>query len=61
MMTDDWLREIFFRGAFGGIDHEIVIEKLKCNGFCPSAIKLIKNYLEHRGSFVIVGFQSVVK
>lgn len=58
-MTDVWLREIDkskiagavmldFRAAFDVIDHEILIEKLKCYGFCPSAITLMKRYLSFR-------------
>ena len=48
-MTDDWLREIDgkkivgavlfdFSVAFDIIDHSLLLEKHKCNGFTPPAI-----------------------
>lgn len=37
-----------FTAAFHVIDHVILIEKLNCYGFSPTAITLIKSYLSCR-------------
>ena len=58
-MTDDWLKEMDnskmtgavlpdFSVAFDVIDHNLLISKLECYGFSPTAIKLMKSYLTSR-------------
>ena len=59
VMTDDWLKDIDnlkmtgavlldFNAAFYVIDHNLLISKLECYGFSPTAIQFIKRYLTSR-------------
>lgn len=63
-MTDDWLTHIDqqnmvgavlldFSAAFDIIDHKILLNKLKCYGFTPSAIAWIESYLTTRTQKVL--------
>ena len=58
-MTDDWLKEmdnskiagavlLDFSAAFDVIDHDLLIGKLECDGFSPTAILFMKSYLTSR-------------
>ena len=58
-MTDDWLKEmdnpkmtgavlLDFSAACDVIDYNLLISKLECCGFSPTAIKLMKSYLTSR-------------
>ena len=58
-MTDDWLKEmdnlkltgavlLDFSAAFNVIDHNLLIGKLECYGFSPTAIQFMKSYLASR-------------
>ena len=58
-MTDDWLKDIDqqnivgavlldFSAAFDVIDHNLLLKKLKCYGFTPSAVAWIESYLTNR-------------
>lgn len=59
VMTDDWLKErdnlkmtgavlLDFSAAFDVIDHNLLIGKLECYGFSPTAIDFMKSYLTCR-------------
>lgn len=58
-MTDDWLRQIDqkntvgavmldFSAAFDIINHQILLDKLKCYGFEMSSIQWMQSYLTNR-------------
>ena len=58
-MTDDWLKGINnfkmtgavlldFSAAFDVIDHDLLIDKLKCYGFEPNSISFMRSYLSDR-------------
>ena len=58
-MTDDWLKDIDqqnivgavlldLSAAFDVIDHSLLLKKLKCYGFTPSAVAWIECYLTNR-------------
>lgn len=58
-MTDEWLEEIDsnkivgavmldFSAAFDLIHHEILLKKLQCYGFSPSALSWMGSYLSER-------------
>lgn len=55
-MTDDWYRDLGnkmtcgavlldFTAAFDLIDHKLLLEKLECYGFRPSAVSWMESYL----------------
>lgn len=59
LMTDDWLREIDNRhlvgavlldcsAAFDIIDHNLLLQKLKCYSFSTTAILWLESYLTNR-------------
>ena len=65
-LTDTWLREmdignvtgvsfLDLRKAFDLVNHTILLEKLKCYNFHPSALKWFSSYLQHRFQSVQIG------
>ena len=65
-LIDTWLKEmdngnitgvsfLDFRKAFDLVNHNILIDKLRCYNFDTSAIKWISSYLSHRSQSVYVG------
>ncbi len=70
-MVDDWYKEIEriigvvfldFSAAFDILDHDLLLEKLKCYGFSSAALLWINSYLSERKQMVYFnGSQSDVK